>query len=72
MTDAGRGVPEVIVVDPAGRKNTVPVNTRQISPDLWRCEYVSSDVGLHSVNVFFAGQPIPNSPYGVRIAPGAS
>lgn len=60
------------MVDPAGRKNTVSVNTRQISPDQWRCEYVSSDVGLHSVNVFFAGQPIPNSPYGVRIAPGTS
>ncbi|XP_034239661.1 filamin-A isoform X3 [Thrips palmi] len=67
--DAGRGVPEVIVVDPAGHKNSVPVNVRQISPDLWRCEYVAPNVGLHSVNVFFAGQPIPNSPFGVRISP---
>jgi len=30
---------------------------------------VSGTVGLHSVNVFFAGQAIPNSPWGVRIAP---
>ncbi|XP_069693768.1 filamin-A isoform X2 [Periplaneta americana] len=67
--DAGRGVPEVIILDPSGHKNTVPVKVRPISPDVWRCEYVSSAVGLHSVNVFFAGQPIPNSPYGVRVAP---
>ncbi|XP_049804905.1 filamin-A isoform X1 [Schistocerca nitens] len=67
--DAGRGVPEVIILDPAGAKNSVPVKVRQISPDLWRCEYVSSAVGLHSVNVFFAGKPIPNSPFGVRVSP---
>lgn len=67
--DAGRGVPEVIILDPSGHKNTVPVKVRPISQDVWRCEYVSPAVGLHSVNVFFAGQPIPNSPYGVRVAP---
>lgn len=67
--DAGRGVPEVIILDPAGAKTSVPVKVRQISPDLWRCEYVSSAIGLHSVNVFFAGKPIPNSPFGVRVSP---
>lgn len=63
-------MPEVIILDPAGFKNTVPVKLRQISPDNWRCEYVSTTVGLHSINVFFAGQPIPGSPYGVRVSPG--
>ncbi|KAJ9576572.1 hypothetical protein L9F63_025532, partial [Diploptera punctata] len=67
--DAGRGVPEVIILDPSGHKNTVPVKVRPISADVWRCEYVSPVIGLHSVNIFFAGQPIPNSPYGVRVAP---
>jgi hypothetical protein len=67
---AGRGVPEVIVLDPAGQKNTVPVKIRQTSPDEWRCEYVSTAIGLHSVNVFFAGQPIPNSPFGVKVSAG--
>ncbi|CAG2055705.1 unnamed protein product [Timema podura] len=67
--DAGRGGPEVIILDPAGNKNTVPVKLRQISPDVWRCEYVSPITGLHSVNIFFAGKPIPNSPCGVRVAP---
>lgn len=70
LADAGRGVPEVIILDPSGHKNTVPVKVRPISQDVWRCEYVSPAIGLHSVNVFFAGQPIPNSPYGVRVAPG--
>jgi hypothetical protein len=63
-------VPEVIVLDPAGQKNTVPVKIRQTSPDEWRCEYVSTAIGLHSVNVFFAGQPIPSSPFGVKVSAG--
>ncbi|XP_025833644.1 filamin-A isoform X1 [Agrilus planipennis] len=66
---AGKGVPEVIILDPAQKSNSVPVKIRQTSPDLWRCEYVSPNVGLHSVNVFFAGKPIPKSPFPVRISP---
>lgn len=31
---------------------------------------MSQLTGLHSVNVFYAGKPIPNSPFGVRVAPG--
>ncbi|XP_039299021.1 filamin-A isoform X2 [Nilaparvata lugens] len=69
--DAGKGVPEVIILDPAGHKNTVPVKVRQLSPDVWHCEYTSPNNGLHSVNVFFAGQPIPSSPFGVRITPAS-
>lgn len=42
---------------------------RQTSPDVWRCEYISTITGLHSVNVFFAGKLIPKSPMGVKIAP---
>ncbi|XP_011253234.2 filamin-A isoform X4 [Camponotus floridanus] len=67
--DAGRGVPEVIILDPQGSKTAVPVKLRQTSPDVWRCEYVSPVTGLHSVNIFFAGKPIPGSPIGVNIVP---
>ncbi|XP_063981261.1 filamin-A isoform X2 [Diachasmimorpha longicaudata] len=67
--DAGRGVPEVIILDPQSSKTTVPVKLRQTSPDVWRCEYCSPVVGLHSVNVFFAGKLIPKSPMGVHVAP---
>ncbi|XP_018353105.1 PREDICTED: filamin-A isoform X4 [Trachymyrmex septentrionalis] len=66
--DAGRGVPEVIILDPQGSKTT-SVKLRQTSADVWRCEYVSPVTGLHSVNIFFAGKPIPRSPIGVNIAP---
>ncbi|XP_015127266.1 filamin-A isoform X2 [Diachasma alloeum] len=67
--DAGRGVPEVIILDPQSSKTTVPVKLRQTSPDVWRCEYCSPVTGLHSVNVFFAGKLIPKSPMGVNVAP---
>lgn len=59
----------MIILDPSGNKNSIPVSVRQTSPDIWRCEYISPTVGLHSVNIFFAGQPIPKSPYGVRVSP---
>ncbi|RZC35933.1 filamin-A [Asbolus verrucosus] len=67
--NAGKGVPEVIILDPSGNKNSIPVTVRQTTPDIWRCEYLSPVIGLHSVNIFFAGQPIPKSPYGVRVSP---
>lgn len=70
ILDAGKGVPEVIILDPAGNKDAIPVKVRQTSPDVWCCEYASAAIGLHSVNVFFAGKAIPNSPYGVRVSPG--
>ncbi|XP_044766045.1 filamin-A isoform X1 [Coccinella septempunctata] len=69
--NAGKGVPEVIILDPTGKRNTVPVKIRQTSADMWRCEYASPMVGLHSVNVFFVGKPIPNSPIGVKLSPSS-
>ncbi|KRK03444.1 filamin-A isoform X4 [Drosophila yakuba] len=67
--DAGRGVPEVIIIDPANHKTSVAAKVRQLENDTWRCEYVTALQGLHSVNVFYAGTPIPNSPFPVKVAP---
>ncbi|XP_035783298.1 filamin-A-like isoform X6 [Anopheles albimanus] len=67
--DAGKGTPEVIVLDPANHKTTVAAKLRQIGSDQWRCEYTAKQIGLHSVNVFYCGQQIKGSPYGVRVAP---
>lgn len=67
--DAGRGVPEVIIIDPANHKTSVAAKVRQLEEDTWRCEYVTALQGLHSVNVFYAGTPIPNSPFPVKVAP---
>lgn len=69
FADTESGIPEVIVLDPAGHKTTVPVKMRQIDYNRWRCEYVSNLIGLHSVNVFFGGVPVKRSPFGVKIAP---
>ncbi|XP_055529815.1 filamin-A isoform X3 [Wyeomyia smithii] len=67
--EAGKGVPEVIILDPANHKTTVAAKLRQIAPNQYRCEYTANMVGLHSVNVFYNGHQIKNSPYGVRVAP---
>lgn len=68
---AGKGTPEVIILDPAGQKTTVVPKLVQKGQDFWRCEYVTPHVGMHSVNVFFAGKPIPNSPFGVKVSPSS-
>ena len=70
---AGKGSPEVIILDPKGKKDSVPnrITPHETEPDTYKCEYVATMVGLHSVNVFFAGNPIPHSPYGVRVSPAS-
>jgi filamin len=68
---AGRGVPEVIVLDPQGHKTTVPVSVRPLGDDVWRCDYTPIAHGMHSVNVFYAGKQIPNSPFGVQVSPAS-
>ncbi|CRL07144.1 CLUMA_CG020139, isoform A [Clunio marinus] len=69
--DAGKGVPEVIILDPQGQKTSVAAKVRQIEANVWRCDYTAATAGLHSVNVFYAGKPIPNSPFGVRVSPSS-
>ena len=60
LQNAGRGTPEVIVLDPKGKKDSTPVAiTATDEPEVYKCEYVPTLVGLHSINVFFAGKPIP-------------
>jgi len=70
MTGCGDGVVDVGIVDPKGAKNTVrPIITKK-SPDLWYVEYTAFIPGLHSVNVFFAGKQINNSPFPVGVGTG--
>lgn len=59
----------MVILDPAGHKTTVPAQLHNLAPGKWRCEYTAQVVGLHSVNVFYAGRAIPQSPFGVRVAP---
>ncbi|GAU93664.1 hypothetical protein RvY_05566 [Ramazzottius varieornatus] len=66
---AGDGLVEVIIMDPSGKKDAVVPNVKQMPDGVWRVDYTAKELGLHSVNVFFAGKPIPNSPFGVKIGP---
>ena len=62
----------MIVLDPHGRKDSVPVQiTETDEPEVYKCEYVATNLGLHSINVFFAGNPIPKSPFGVKVSPAS-
>lgn len=70
LADAGMGVVDVVILDPQGHKDTTrPVVTKK-SEELWLVEYVATLDGLHSINIFFAGKSIPNSPFGVGVSPG--
>lgn len=46
------------------------MKVKLVSEGVHRCEYVTTAIGLHSVNIFFAGQSIPGSPFGVKVSPG--
>jgi filamin len=66
--DAGKGVPEVIILDPAGRENTIPVKLKKEPNGVYICDYTPVVQGVHSVNVFFANQPVALSPFAVGIS----
>lgn len=60
---------DVVILDPNGN-NTLQPTVKQLSNGVFRCEYLPHQAGLHSINVFFAGQAIAKSPFGVHISPG--
>jgi len=70
VTGCGAGVVDVGIVDPKGAKNTVRAVITKKSADLWYVEYTAFIPGLHSVNVFFAGKQINDSPFPVGVAAG--
>ncbi|KAM7537033.1 hypothetical protein Aperf_G00000060482 [Anoplocephala perfoliata] len=68
---AGEGVADCVILDPQGRQDVIKPNITRQSEDNYLVEYTPKMEGLHSVNVFFAGQQIPNSPFGVMVGPQA-
>ncbi len=66
---AGNGQVEVVILDPSDQHKQLPVQVTPLGNNQYRVEYLAKEPGLHSVNVFFAGKPIPNSPFGVKVAP---
>ena len=68
--EAGPGEPSVIILDPKGKKDSVPVKItpHENEPKVYKCEFVPKILGMHYAMVFFAGNPIPTSPIGFRVA----
>jgi filamin len=62
-------MPEVVILDPSDAHKQIPAQLTPLGNGRFRVDYVAKEPGLHSVNVFFAGKPIPNSPFGVQVAP---
>jgi len=60
----------VIILDPAGRENTIPVKLKKEPNGVFVCEYTPAVQGVHSVKVFYANQPVPLSPFAVGVTNG--
>jgi len=67
--NAGMGVVDVAILDPHGHRDSTRPTITQKSDGVWLVEYYPTMDGLHSINIFFAGKAIPNSPFGVGITP---
>ncbi len=63
---------DCVILDPQGNRDAVKPRLTRQSEDVYLVEYTPKTEGLHSVNVFFAGQPIPASPFGVMVAASES
>jgi filamin len=68
------GQVDVTVIDPKGKSNSVPIRVRQLDddPTKFKCEYAPQLEGPHKVEVSFAGKPVPNSPFNVKVAPACN
>ena len=69
--DAGVGPVEVTVDGPSSGQ-TVDASVTQQADDLWLVEYTPLVAGPHTVNVYFAGQPVNHSPFTTHVKPRQS
>ncbi|KAM9751784.1 filamin-A [Menidia menidia] len=64
---AGVGEVEVMIMDPAGKKNTVACSIEDRGDSSYRCSYRPAQEGPHTVFVTFAGGQISRSPFTVDV-----
>ncbi|XP_052680465.1 filamin-C-like isoform X8 [Crassostrea angulata] len=71
---AGKGSIDVVILDPHGRKDTIRPSISPVpgKEGTYLVEYIAMEQGLHSINIMFAGQQIPKSPYGVNVSPASN
>ncbi|XP_071377375.1 filamin-A isoform X1 [Centroberyx affinis] len=64
---AGIGEVEVVIMDPAGKKNTVECSIEDKGNSSYRCTYKPTLEGQHIIYVTFAGGQISKSPFTVNV-----
>ncbi|KAE8293044.1 Filamin-A [Larimichthys crocea] len=64
---AGIGEVEVVIMDPAGKKNTVTCTIEDKGNSSYRCTYKPTLEGQHTIYVTFAGGQISKSPFTVNV-----
>uniref|UniRef100_A0A3B3XYD3 Calponin-homology (CH) domain-containing protein n=1 Tax=Poecilia mexicana TaxID=48701 RepID=A0A3B3XYD3_9TELE len=64
---AGVGEVEVEIMDPAGKKNTVPCTIEDKGNSSYRCTYKPTQEGQHTIFITFAGGQISKSPFTVDV-----
>ncbi|KAJ8017344.1 hypothetical protein DPEC_G00016890 [Dallia pectoralis] len=64
---AGVGEVEVVIMDPAGKKDTVVCQIEDKGNSSYRCTYKPIMEGTHTIYVTFAGGQISKSPFTVNI-----
>lgn len=67
---AGAGEVEVVIMDPAGKKNTVTCTIEDKGDSSYRCTYKPTQEGQHTIYVTFAGGQISRSPFTVSVGEG--
>lgn len=70
FSGAGVGEVEVVIMDPAGKKNTVTCTIEDKGNSSYRCTYKPTLEGQHTIYVTFAGGQISRSPFTVNVGEG--
>uniref|UniRef100_A0A5K3FGI9 Calponin-homology (CH) domain-containing protein n=1 Tax=Mesocestoides corti TaxID=53468 RepID=A0A5K3FGI9_MESCO len=65
---AGRGVVKAIVVDPTKQRTACIVQNQ--GDGTYKCSYSPLLDGLHQVEVYYDGMPVPGSAFKVHVTPG--
>lgn len=60
----------MVIMDPAGKKNTVTCSIEDKGNSSYRCTYKPTQEGQHTIYVTFAGGQISKSPFTVSVGEG--
>lgn len=61
-----------MIIDPAGKNNTVACSIEDKGNSSYRCTYKPTQEGQHTIYVTFAGGQISKSPFTVTVGEGTS